>query len=362
MMKPKEVVFFISSMGAGGAERQLSYIANELSKTRKIYIYTLAYTGAESFYKLASEVEKIDLSLAIKKKSFVNKVYMVLKRLYIFRKIILKHKKRGAVFVSFMDVMNMLCILASMGTGEKIIVSERSDPNHQPKKKWLRSLIDFSYKFSKAVSVQSKTAQLYFLRKGIKSKVIHNGFDFSGVELAEKSYDPKNLRFISVARLSNEKRVLQSAKKFLAAESKAEVPPFSFRIFGKGPNRAALERLIEKSGSITYEGLSNKIFDEMRSSDVLVLGSDYEGFPNVIVEALHCGLMVLTTETAGAKEIKETLKTERIVFFDDESFFKKLEEVMRSVQNKAIPSDFDMSPFALKKVLVLWDRLFEGEL
>jgi len=80
-------------------------------------------------------------------------------------------------------------------------------------------------------------------------------------------------------------------------------------IVGDGPERTALEQricLAPLSGRCMISGFVDNVFPLIAASDVLVLPSDYEGFGNVLVEAMACGVQVVATDCPhGPREILE---------------------------------------------------------
>lgn len=91
---------------------------------------------------------------------------------------------------------------------------------------------------------------------------------------------------------------------------------FSLVIYGDGPMRAQLEQLRDELGladTIEFAGErdSEAIVEALRSADVFVLTSfvtddgDRDGVPNVVVEAMACGLPVVATTVGGIPEAVE---------------------------------------------------------
>jgi glycosyltransferase involved in cell wall biosynthesis len=78
-------------------------------------------------------------------------------------------------------------------------------------------------------------------------------------------------------------------------------------IMGEGPERAVLERDIERRGlrgSVELAGFVDNPFARLARADVFVLSSFAEGMPNVLIEAMACGCPVIATDCpSGPREI-----------------------------------------------------------
>lgn len=106
---------------------------------------------------------------------------------------------------------------------------------------------------------------------------------------------PWGMRYLAAGRLVPQKNY----PLLLRAFARAARPGDSLTIAGEGPERDTLERLIAQSGlqaQVRFAGHTATIDPLLAEADALVLSSDYEGLPGVVVEALASGLPVLATD------------------------------------------------------------------
>ena len=88
---------------------------------------------------------------------------------------------------------------------------------------------------------------------------------------------------------------------------KKSVPLFRLLIVGDGPDLSLLRDLVVSKGlgsTVEFFGESESPFDIMRKSDLLVLPSRREGLPNVMLEAMSCGVCVIASSCpVGPSEV-----------------------------------------------------------
>lgn len=111
---------------------------------------------------------------------------------------------------------------------------------------------------------------------------------------------------MAVARFIAEKRL----DIFLAAAARvhSQIPTARFVLVGDGPLRPALEaqaRAAGLDGAATFLGYRRDVAALMAASDLVVLSSDYEGCPMVLMEAQALGKPVVATRIPGVDEIVE---------------------------------------------------------
>ena len=197
-----------------------------------------------------------------------------------------------------------------------VIINEQNAPRKNLESLWQKHLFwplaRKIYKQAKKVVAISnviaaelqKTLSLSFE----KFKVIHNPIVLDEIH-KKSSFTSEALpttypRLVAVGRLMPQKSypLLLKALRIVITEK-----PVHLYVLGEGTERSYLERLIENldlKPFIHLLGFQSNPYAYMRQADIFVLSSDYEGFGNVIVEAMALGLPVIATDCPyGPREI-----------------------------------------------------------
>jgi glycosyltransferase involved in cell wall biosynthesis len=136
--------------------------------------------------------------------------------------------------------------------------------------------------------------------------MIPNGVDDSFFSPADDYSPGEPLRFLFVGRFVREKGV-EPLLDALNAEVQDQMP-FRFTFVGNGPYNSKIENWILKNRASSFVTLTDWVTKEKlryiyQTHDCLVIPSYMEGMPNVMLEAMACGLPVIGTDIAGINEI-----------------------------------------------------------
>lgn len=289
----KRHIFFIGTLCNGGAERVVSILAGHMAK-QGMDVEILTYYDRPVSYELDSGVK---LTAVETMTGSGNKI----KNLLAIRKYFKKHAK---VVISFLAPFNIMAIAANFGSGVPIIVADRNDPTKVPSNTVVRKVRDILYRFATGVVVQTQKNKAYFSQAvQKKSRVIYNPIDlkeYAGIALKTE----KEKKIVTAGRLMPQKNQKMMIRAF--ADVYAKHPDYQLVIYGEGPSRQELETLIKELGmedGIMLPGNMSDIHEHLKSAEIFVLSSDYEGMPNALIEAMCLGLPCISTKVSGATDL-----------------------------------------------------------
>jgi glycosyltransferase involved in cell wall biosynthesis len=147
-------------------------------------------------------------------------------------------------------------------------------------------------------------------------RLVHHGVELDRFVPVPRGEDRAPVEIVSVGRLVEKKGfadLLQACRR-LKQVPVAERAPFRLRVYGDGPLRAELTALrdrLELRPEVEFAGERDRddVLRAFQSADVFALtpyvpaDGDRDGVPNVIVEAMACGLPVVTTDAGGIAEV-----------------------------------------------------------
>jgi len=287
----KKVIFFLSSLEEGGAQRVVSILSNNLSE-RDFDIEVLTYYNEDINYELSNKVKVVSVIKETNSNNILTNSLWIKKHF----------NKNGDIIVSFLAPFNMLAL--AINNKLPIIVADRNDPSRVPGNKIVRKLRDLLYKKANMVVLQTETNRKYF--SYIKNtKVIYNPIDMkenAGLALRSK----KSNKIVSVARLMPQKNQLMLIDAF--NEIKDKYKDYKLVIYGEGTSRDELQKHIDEldlTEKIVLAGNSKDVFNDIKDAKIFVLSSNYEGMPNSLIEAMCLGLPVISTRVSGTEELIE---------------------------------------------------------
>lgn len=342
----KKILFGITSLTLGGAERVLVDLANELSKDYEIVIWTLYGNG---------QLEK-QLNKNVKLKSYVDKSYeqiskfqkllMPLKVLFL-QKHIYNNSIKGdyQVEVAFLEGPITRLISTKNKNVKKIawVHNDISKVFGNGLKAKMKKKIDKKIysKFEKLVFVSKdnlKEFEKTYPNIKNEKQVIYNYLDSKSIiEKAKQNIEDleKNTtNFVTVARLVEQKAIDRLVKVHSNLINNGLI--HNFYIIGDGPQRNELKKLIKENNvEKTFHlcGRKENPYPYIRQADYFCLFSHYEGYGMVLDEAKILNKKILITDTA-AREAVQNYDKAKIVDNNENAIYQIIERILKNEEDK----------------------------
>jgi GalNAc-alpha-(1->4)-GalNAc-alpha-(1->3)-diNAcBac-PP-undecaprenol alpha-1,4-N-acetyl-D-galactosaminyltransferase len=287
------LTFVIYSLGSGGAERVMSTMANYFAEHGDdVSIVTLVDGTERPFFELNERVRWQPLGTARASGSPLARLRNAPRRIWTLRRRVRANNPDAVV--SFMDRTNFLTLAATIGLPTPVIVSERNDPRQHNVSLGSNLLRRMLYRRAKAIVVQTTSAASYFNAPlSAKTVVIPNPVLSPSTPLTRDARQGNAI--VAMGRLSNEKGFDLLLKAFASLAER--FPNWNVTIWGEGAHRGSYESLRDELGlgaRVSLPGRTKTPAAEMRAADLFVLSSRYEGFPNVLAEAMACGAAAIS--------------------------------------------------------------------
>ena len=229
-----------------------------------------------------------------------------------------RRERIHTIHVQHLSVL-VVCYLPALLAGVKrIVVTEHTDNLFPGQERLRRRLKWVTRKADVVVAIHEALARTLideFDAPPMNVKTIHNGVDTSLFRpLVGRKTLPRELRLESdswlvgtVGRLHPDKDYSTLLRAYTIARSSSEFPSPSYLILvGDGPERERLENLAKELGvssNVIFLGDRADVQDIMPQLDTFVMSSITEGVPMALLEAMACGVPVVTTLVGGIPEV-----------------------------------------------------------
>lgn len=308
MSDKNKILFLIPNLGKGGAERILAHLLNHLN--RDLFSLGCIFYNDKHVHPIPSDVVVFNINLP-DTKNIANKLVRYLFRIMKMREIIANYKPH--CLMSFLENTPAILSVRFLRLKPIIIISQHNPLEMESGIKRLLAKIFYSYT-DRIIAVSQglrtdieKTCSI----KPESISVIHNPIDILAINklikepISELTWFNENIPVVITAG----RLIPQKGQQYLLnafALLKKNVPA-RLIILGEGPEELQLKQLAQLKqidAQISFLGYQVNPFKFIARSSVFVLSSIFEGFGNVLVEAMACGVPVISTDCpVGPREI-----------------------------------------------------------
>jgi glycosyltransferase involved in cell wall biosynthesis len=365
------VCFVLPSLNGGGAERAAVQVLNALDADR----------WQRSMYLFEREgpyLADLDPAIALE----TGRGGSRLQRWTALRAYV--RSRRPDVIVSFLSYFSVLTAARAAGIGARVVFNQQTpmsafldDRDYHWRRPWHRrafsAVTRFGYGMADlVVTTSAGVADDLVSRFGVarnRIRVVHNPVDLDAIaRAAAEPIDPAHdaawtqPAIVAAGRLADAKNypLLIEAMSLL----RRRVPVRLF-VLGQGEREAALREEIARLGlqdAVVLCGFQRNPWQYIARADAFVLTSRYEGFGNVLIEAMACGVPVVATDSPGTREIvRPGVDGLLVVDHEPAAVAEALERVLADPALRARLAEgarAGAARFALPKIAADYERVF----
>jgi len=293
-----KVLFAIPSLAGGGAERVVTILLRHLDRERFEPALVLAAGSGPLRDQVPEDVRVFEIN-AKRTRSALPAIVRLVRR------------ERPNVLFSTLGHLNLLVRLAHpfMPGATAFVARETNIPSINLNKAPYPALFRFLYKrlypgFDRVICQSNDMLRDLVDNFGMpieRCALIPNPVDSERVKaLADKAkpdFSPEGTNLLACGKLMEQKGF-----DLLIRAMKELDDSVALTVLGDGPLRQGLELLAKEEGvshKVRFIGFSNNPYPDMAACSVFVLSSRYEGFPNVVLEALSLGTKVAAFDCPG---------------------------------------------------------------
>ena len=297
-----KIVFYISSLNKGGAERVISNLANYFSDNKKNEVYLILEQPTIK-YNINSNIHLIVLENSNKKYNFITKKFRYIGYISKLKKIFKKIKPD--VIIPFLALPAFMALI-SKNKGSKVIVGVRNDPKTEYTTYLKQKMMKKLYPKADGFVFQTKEAQDYFKYIiNCKQTIIYNAVSDDFVDY-KSNIKKRKKEIVSVGRLHEQKNYPFLIESF--TEISKKYPDYKLVIYGDGPEKEKLKDFTVNNkidDKIVFAGNVDDVKQKISSASLYIMSSNFEGMPNSLIEAMVLGLPVISTDCpcGGPREL-----------------------------------------------------------
>ncbi len=365
-----KVCFVIPSLSGGGAERVAVTVLSSLDPKRYERVLYLFANEGVYFDRIDPGVQVVIAS----RRSWLARLWELARFL---------RSAKPAIVMPFLSYF-ITAVAAWLAGGQSRVVFNQGtpttafldDPDFSWRTPWRRRVFTWLtrafYGRADGIVVTSQgvaddLVQCYHVPRGA-IRVLHNPVDLDAISQAAAvpeaagDEEPPRPLLVAAGRLAT----VKNYPLFIEAVSKlAQDAPVHAWILGEGDERARLEQLVDDRGLtsfVRFLGFHHQPWGIISRADVFVLTSTYEGFGNVLIEAMACGVPVVATRSPGTAEIIEDGVNGLLVDHDANAVAAAIARVLADGdlrERLIVQARARVQHYSVPRVAERYDRLFQ---
>ena len=352
-MKKLRVVFHLNDLGHGGAQRFVSNLANRFAEDGcEVFIATEWY--AEEEFAIDPRIKRVHVGLseADEKKGRIAQFLIRLQNLKRFVK-----KVKPDVLVPIAQSANYRGLMACGNSDIPVVISIRTDPKDHYERFGDAFMIRHYFPKAAGCVYQTEDQRAFFkpyLQEG--TRIILNPVN---PKYFEAPMLPREKSVVQHARLVDFKNQPMLVEAFLQVHERH--PDYVLRIYGPDSGdgtKQILEDFIRKNHAEAFVflmGDSDTLEQEIPKGSVYAFSSDWEGMPNMLLEAMAMGMPIVATDCpcGGPKTViedgvngllvpikdKDAMAAGILRLIEDREYAERRGEQAREIRNR---TDIDM--------------------
>ena len=332
-MSQKRLIIFMPSIEGGGVEKNLFIISDFLTKKiNDISLITISKSFKKKFNK---KIKFISPKLSFwdslgRRKKFIVSLFLLLIEIF---------KDRNLTVFCFQG--NIYCTLLCKLFGVKIIVRSNSAPEGWSQNSLKFYCFKYIFKFADEIIVNSLDFKRKFKNRfNLRTLCIYNPLNKKEIITKSKikskiKFSKKKINFINVGRFTDQKDQITLLKAINLLKGKIN---FNLLVVGYGKQRNLLLNYINENDlqkKVKIVPYQTNPYNLIKSSDIFILTSLYEGLPNVLLEAQVLKKFIISSNCpTGPREILLNGKAGYLFKVKDYQILSKL--ILKILRNKKI--------------------------
>ena len=344
----KKILIYFPSIENGGVETNFFNIINNKKFQKNIDFKIITFNYDKRLRKYKNKVLCVFKNFNIKSR--------IVKLILSFLLLIYYSNKNKIIF-SFQS--SILAIIASKLKGSKVIIRLNTSPYKYIDNFIKKKIFSFFYLKSNYIICNSIAFKIELKKLlNVNAIYINNLINFDKVKKLS-SYKIKDnffknfsgVKILSIGRLTDQKNFFLSLRVISKIYKKFNL---KYLILGSGHLKNEIEKFIKKnnlSKVVKLVEFQQNPYPFIRSSDIILLTSKYEGMPNVLLEAILLKKIFISSDCpTGPKEVAKISKNQGILFKNNspESLKTKLISIIKNKKflKKSCKVNKNLKPFS----------------